>query len=864
MATDPSLAMARVQRRPRAWIRSWHARGGTPLVDQHHRPVLQLRIHFPRRAAPARLQQERHQTWRAFGRPPPTACTRHPPWPNLLQQAHVTTRAGGNLTAPSSPIIVAVGDTNEADSSHAVGQAGRWSLGVESFLTASLGAMVFVIGFGWDLRRLADPLGTGDMLQPYVTAKLWGDGSPFGNNTLGYPFGMDLRYFPTADVAQNTLAGIIAAISRNPFLGINVVHALSFPLVAVAALWVFRLAGVRGPIAIVSSLAFTAIPFHWLRLEHFYLGTIYSAVIAVGLAILTGTGGLSQRLTGRRRRSTIALLLVLTLIVATSGIYYACFAILLCAAALVYRIAHDGSRRTVMLSAMPAVGIVVWTAIVLAPAFVFVRANPPLQPVADRVALESVAYSGNLALLLTPAPLTYLPGLSSLNPRIESAFTTAAGSGQSGVSWLSNFGSNFTLAALIVAVIGLIFSIRIRERERLSMTEPVARAGSDIVSFGLVGTLLGTGILFFVPWGLNVVFAALVTPQIRAWDRLTPILLLLFFVGAMVTLRELRFPQHSRTAAVVSTVLLTLLIPDSVVPYQRMYATDLKNGSENYELGTRYATALNTAIPGDCGILQLPYTPYPEFPPINRLETYDGFWAPLTNPGKRWTYGATKGTIDSHWLEVLGAKLDANSMSDLRAAGFCGVHVDSRGYNAQDAELVAARLISLLGAPVATGHAGDWTAWAIPGDHAEAVAAAKVDEFPVSVAEFFHPPDIEPSAANPLTAENSALSQWWWTESAVTTFDVHSSTDSFAFQTVEGTIIAAPCAGRDVTLELRSGDQVATELLHLDSNGSQSFRLDLPSGATVAKLVVRSSGAACQTKSDSRTLYVALANPNGE
>ena len=126
------------------------------------------------------------------------------------------------------------------------------SLVVDSVATAALGATIFVIGLGGDLRRLGGPLGSGDLLQAYATAKPWSDGTPFGNNSLGYPFGMEQRYFPTADVLQNALAGLISAISQNPFVGLNVVYALSFPLAALAALWVFRLVGVRGPIAVFS------------------------------------------------------------------------------------------------------------------------------------------------------------------------------------------------------------------------------------------------------------------------------------------------------------------------------------------------------------------------------------------------------------------------------------------------------------------------------------------------------------------------------------------------------------------------------------------------------------------------------------
>ena len=760
-----------------------------------------------------------------------------------------------------SHILVAVGEPEAREVTEPEVRQRRWDLWIENLVAAALGAALFVIGFGWHMGRLKVPLGSGDMLQPYVIAKLWGDHTPFGNNTFGYPFGMNLSYFPTADVTQNTVAGAIAAITHNPFLGINLVHALSFPIVALAALWVFRLVGVRGPVAIVSSLAFTAIPFHWLRLEHFYLGTIYSAVIGVGLALLIGSGEVARRLAGERRRATIVLLVLLSAVVATSGIYYACFAILLCMVALLHHYAHDPSKRALAFSATPIVGFIFFTAVALAPAFLFVRANPALQPVAERVPLESVAYSGNLAFLLTPAPMTQLPGLSLLNPRIENAFQTAASSSQSGVSLLSNFGSYFTLLALGFALFGLFMSTRARTRDLRAATPPTEESGSKTVTFGLVGTLLVTGILFYVPWGLNVVFASLVTPQIRAWDRLTPVLLLLFFVGAMVAWRTLRLPQRTRVATVVSVVLLALLIPDSIAPYQQNYTTVFAYGSANYTMGTQYAAALNRAIPGDCGILQLPYIPYPEYPPTNRLSTYDGFQAPLTNPEKRWTYGATKNSADSYWLQNLGSNVDASAVAALAAGGFCGVHVDARGYTSYEAKLVTARLDDVLGSPVATGHKGDWTAWKIPGSGRGAATPADIGNLPDSAKRFFYPPSIEPPLASGLTPVLDTFSTEWWIASDGSEFDVRSAQGGFPFRAIQGQLVAAPCSARDVTVELKSPDQVMTTTVHLDPNGSGDFRVELPKDTRAATLAVRSSGTACPTAADPRQLTVALKDP---
>jgi len=737
----------------------------------------------------------------------------------------------------------------------------RSTLLVESVVTTALAATVFVIGFGGDLRRLAGPLGSGDLLQAYSRAKLWSDGTPFGNSTLGYPFGVELRYFPTADILQDSLAGVISAVSQNPFVGLNAVYALSFPLTALAALWVFRIVGVHGPIAIFTSLAFTAIPFHWLRLEHLYLATMYSAALGVGLALLTGTGCIERQLVGRRRRPTIVMLCAVSLVVATSGIYYACFTILLCSAALIYRLAHRPSWRGALLSAIPLMSVPVFLGAALTPAFIFVRAHPPLQEVAHRLVIESVYYSGNLALALTPAPFTQIPGLKSLNPIIKHAYTVASTSGTSGVHLYSNFGSLFTVLALAFAGFGLFRSVRRRSDQSTSPVQTPDVMNPDTnVSFGLVGMLLLTTVLFMVPWGLNVVFAAVVTPQLRAWDRLLPVLFLLFFTGALVTWRSMSQPQKGAKAALIATGFAALLLFDSVIPYQTEFAPIVANGQKNLESGDRYAEALNAAIPGKCAMLELPYQPSPEEPYLHALPSYDPFWPALTNPGKAWTFGAMKGTRASEWQRVLGSEINASAVSDLVTGGFCGIHVDRRGLTTGEDIQVTKRLTTLLGPPVATSHGGDWVAYALPaaGPH-QVLDVLDVSKLPPQIATFFYPPAIAPRAGDTTVgAEGDTFGPWWRATAKRSEFPIHSLDPAVAFGTVTGVLQGGACSPREATLEFRTKGESATTSFHLEPGEKHNFTLTIAAKATSAELVVTSPGAPCTNPADQKVYSVAL------
>ena len=742
----------------------------------------------------------------------------------------------------------------------------RRSLVVDSLVTAALGAAVFVIGFGGDLRRVADPIGDGDLVQNYVAAKLWSDGTPFGNNTLGYPFGIEERYYPTTDVLQNALAGLISALSHNPFVGLNAVYALSFPIVALAALWVFRLVGVRGPMAIFTSLAFTAIPFHWLRIEHIYLATMYSAVLGVGLAILIGTGSVERRLGGRRRWPTIALLAVLCVVIAGSGIYYACFTILLCAVALVYRLAHRPPWRGALVSATPMLGVIVLTGAMLTPAFIFVHAHPPLHPVADRPAMQSVTYSGSLAFTLVPAPVTQIPGLKKLNPVIKHAAVVGTTPRTPGVMLYpyfgySNFGSLFTNLALALAGVGWFRSVRRRAHAETSPEPATDVVKPDTnVSFGLVGLLLVTTVLFFVPWGLNIAFAALVTPQLRAWERLVPVIFLLFFTGAVVAWRSMGLPQKGRGPVLIAAGCLVILVFDSVLPYQKYLSLPAAGGQREARSGEQYADALNTAVPGRCAILQLPYQRFPESPNLGGLRTYYPFWPALTNPEKAWSFGAMKDTTAAQWQDVLANNIDASAVSDLAAAGFCGIHVDRRVLTASDNVLLTKRLSTLLGLPVATGHGGAWAAYALPSARRDpAFDVRDVAGLPDQLAKFFYPPVLAPHDGDTtVRAERDAFGPWWRATAERTVLTVNALKPSGMFRHVTGTVRVGDCSARDVELELRAPNQTVTKKFRLNPGKEHGFDLRLAKSATSAQLVVTAPGALCKNPDIRKVYTVAL------
>lgn len=723
----------------------------------------------------------------------------------------------------------------------------RWPSRLEPLVVAVLASGLFVVGLGGGLSWLAAPFGGADLLAAYTQAQLWSEGTPYGNSSFGSPFGTEQRYYPVADLLQNALAGLVTWATDNPFLGIHTVYAGSFPATALAALWVLRIAGLRGPWAVLAALALTFIPWHWYRLEHVYLATMYSAVLGVGLALLVGNGTVERRLRGRPRGRFVLLLAGLVLVIATSGIYYACFTALLCVAAAGWRLLGGARWRDAALALVPGLAVLAVLAAFMLPTILFARAQPPLLEVAPRGPVESVMYAGSLSMALLPAPVSRIPGADLLNSFTGGALTAL---GEGYPMWEmhlpSNFGSLSTVTAMVIFAGGAFMRARAAARRRTAGEQPApVPAPAPPVSTGLVVCLLVTCLAFFVPWGLSYLFAYVVTADIRAWNRLTPVLFTLVFLGAGMALRQWGGRLRPVIQAALMTAAVLVLLADSVLPARLYFPVGRGQATPFSEAGRAYAEELNQAVPGDCGVLQLPFMAFPEGGQKALMQQYDHLWPALMNRDKSWSFGAMKGTEAGVWQAALGDVLERDDLAPLAAGGFCAVHVDRRGYPGAEAGEVVADLTDLLGRPIATGFDGNWLAFALPGPVAEDPDVASLAQAPAGVGTFYAPPQVTPGDGAPDAPAWSLHHATWWLQEGEAHFGYESLPNGAAFTTVTGLLQAGDCGPRDVEITLRSGEQEVSRTVRADPEAAAEFSVELEEPVRQAQLTLATSELEC-------------------
>ncbi len=706
----------------------------------------------------------------------------------------------------------------------------------EALITAVVAFAISLIVFGPILGLLNSGWAGSDMLSTYVNAEVWSGFSYAPTTHFGFPLGMNLNYFPGIDITENVFAQIVTNITGQPFVGVNLLVIISFPLVAALMYLVIRMTGLRGPLAIALAVTASLLPFHWGRaLGHTYLATLYSAAIGLALVLLIGSGQFERlRGLGTKRqkviRNTVISLMVVT--IAWTGVYFVAFTLLLGLAALIWRFAHRARLKELVIDAVPFIGVGVLAVIGFIPALLTLRADPPLLALGERLPYESVTFAGNVAVALLPLPQSSLPMMGAYNNKIVEAISAAPwGEGTA----ITNHGTWITTLALAVMLVG----IALRTRRAPLTARPAKTAGAP-VTLGFITYLTVVVLLFFIPWGLNYLFAGTVSAQIRGWNRLTPILLWLFLLGAAVVIQRTRIARRLVYALPIALIVLALTAIDSVLPFRAAYAGSAAEVGAVTNAARDYATAVNAAIPEPCGILQLPYLGYPEFGPVRGIHDYDHFWTSLLNPNKSWSYGAVKYTDASIWAAQLPEIPNPEQVEQLRLGGFCAIHFDTRGFIAEQLPPLEQYLTEHLGAPLATGFDGQWQLYAIANP---ILTAAPTD---AALPAFFHQPMITADEVTVAPRGTHLDFSWYWTVNPVATFTITPTTTKVPVTSVTGSIRSPECGTRPVTVKLQSagGEQVVT--LVAKDKESTAFTLTLPTPApTPVTLVVEAPGAGC-------------------
>ena len=199
--------------------------------------------------------------------------------------------------------------------------------------------------------------------------------------------------------------------------------------------------------------------------------------------------------------------------------------------------------------------------------------------------------------------------------------------------------------------------------------------------------------------GFGVLFSLLVSPQIRAWNRVSVVLAALALLTLLLELArwterpDARDARYRRRALAAGVLLLVWAIDEAP---QR--AVQSQAARDEYGRDSAFVARAATMLPAGASVYQLPYVAYPENPPLFH-EGHYGMMRPFLQPSTlRWSHGAMRGRPEDQWLRTVAQRPLAQQVDIAERSGFSAIYVERRAYPDNGAA-VERVLSALLGPP---------------------------------------------------------------------------------------------------------------------------------------------------------------------
>jgi hypothetical protein len=510
------------------------------------------------------------------------------------------------------------------------------------------------------------------------------------NPNVGAPLGQHLYDYPvfSGDSLYLLIIKVIGIPFSNPAAIENLFFLLCFPLIAVSAYAALRALRISTGSSIVCAVLFTLLPYHFYDGEgHLFQGAYFTVPLGCYLVIAVLSGktlfGRSAKRRGIRGYLTwgTAVTVLACLVMGSSDNYYAAFAAALVLLAAVFTFLAGRDLRKLVSGALVAVLILAAVALNGLPTLIYTSQHGSDSAVGKRLPYESDMYALSLADLVLPIAGHRIEPLSQLAEEYQATATAPIGEGHS-----ATLGLIGTLGLLAVVVA---FVVRALRPDRLRFADP--RYAYAAVGAGLA-FLIGT------VGGLGTIFAYVVSPQLRAWNRISVFIAFFALMGAGLILDAMRqrigsgsYRRRWGFAAGLAVVLAVGVLDQT----GSSMAPPYKAEAAEYFADGHFVYAMQHQLPAGASVFQLPYVPFPENPPVNQMEDYAELIGYVHSTSLRWSYGQLKG-LPSDWESVVVNQPLDPMLAEVSAAGFKGIYVDTFGYTDRGATLIPA-LSSALG-----------------------------------------------------------------------------------------------------------------------------------------------------------------------
>lgn len=518
--------------------------------------------------------------------------------------------------------------------------------------------------------------GDGIFVQSYIKG-IVDKGWFLNNRFLGAPFGANMYDYPNSDGLTLLWVKFMSFFTQQVGLIVNISFLLTFFLTTATSLYVFRKFGISRTVAVGISLLYSFLPYHFLRGEgHFFLSFYFQVPLLVMIILwiindeYVTHSDIPIRIRDLCRQKKFILSALVCLASSSMGVYYtffACFFLLVAGLVAFVRdkkISHI--IATVILVCVMGSGVM----LNIAPNLIYIHNHGTNTEVGRRSPVESETYGLKITQMLLPVS-GHRIGILAKDKAVYDVKAPLVN--ENGTASLGVIGS----IGFVMLIAMVFFGFHMGTSREITVLRQLAM-------LNLSGILLAT------IGGFGTLFALIISPEIRGYNRTVVFIafLSLFAVGVIVDkLVNLASQYGIRrwVRFILPVILLVVGIYDQTTVH---YVPDYNGVRTNYENDAKFVSQIEHSVPKDSMIFQLPYVPFPENPPVNKMTDYDLFRGYLHSNDLRWSYGTMRGREGDAWYKTVSQQPVEDMLKTISLSGFEGIYIDQFGYKDQANALI--------------------------------------------------------------------------------------------------------------------------------------------------------------------------------
>lgn len=533
---------------------------------------------------------------------------------------------------------------------------------ITSFLTFII-LQIWNMRFSIPLNYQGDGLYVGYNVKTIQETGWW-----FENSRVGAPFNGTMYDFSSLyfDSLSFFILKIIVLFIKNWGKTINTFYIFLFPITALTSHYTMRKLNVNFYTSMLSSIYFTFLQYRFLRgTAHIFLSAYYLIPLVTLLFywLYTDDNVLTIEKDFFHNKKNI-FSIVLLILLSLSGIYYtffSCFFVIVIFLIKVNKYNIKQFLKKFVLS-FSIIGITMFLAYI--PAILYklkvgINEESPLRYVS-----ETEFYALRISRLFISQKLFYLKGqyFEKVQKNILNYLNFLKNS--EGMEYLG-----------IIAIIGFFYLLWVL----------LKRKKEDNELINLLAILNITGILLAVASGFATMFAIFVSPQIRAYNRISVFIAYFCILAISIKIDNLLKEKNKKTWYPLVLVLFLFSIWDQIPSSSKITYTDSSQKyKKEFDSDKTFILKIEKILGKDGMVFQLPYFKFPETGNIKDLGDYELFKGYLFSENIKWSYGGYKGRESDLWNRYI-VSLPINEMLEkISIVGFNGIYIDRKAYTVDE------------------------------------------------------------------------------------------------------------------------------------------------------------------------------------